>query len=209
MNNEKANQKEIWQAIAESWHRFRRKPFSPIIEKLAKEWPPGKILDVGCGNGRNLLPFAQNGFECYGIDFSEKMIGLAKKFAEEKKFQAKFSVAEATKLPFKNAFFDYALCIAVLHHLTKANALKALEEIFRILKSSGKALLTVWNKWQWPFLFKPKIYNVPWRIGEKIFYRWTYFYNFFEFLKLVKKAGFKIIKAKGIFGKNIILIVEK
>ena len=49
-------------------------------------------------------------------------------------------------LPFTNELFNYVMCIAVIHHLsTEERRLKALEEISRVLKLGGEALIYVWS----------------------------------------------------------------
>ena len=84
-------QKKVWDAIAEQWYHFRQKPFRDIAKELEKlsEKEKGKILEIGCGNCRNLLVFAKKGFECYGLDFSEKMLEFAKLFCEKHKIRYK------------------------------------------------------------------------------------------------------------------------
>ena len=138
-------QKQVWNSIAESWYNFRHWPIR-IAKKLSKEWQPGKILDIGCGNSRNLLPFYQNNFTCYGIDFSENVIELAKKYISKHEMKVNLKIANAENLPYKNNFFDYCLSLAVLHHVK--NKEKAIQEIYRVLKPNGKAIICVWNKLQ-------------------------------------------------------------
>ena len=69
-------QEEVWNSIAESWNNLRKYPSNKRVINLANTWEPGNILDLGCGNGRNLIPFAKKRFDCYGIDFSKNMIKM-------------------------------------------------------------------------------------------------------------------------------------
>src|SRR3989344_4737155 len=106
------NQQEIWDLMAPNWNNFRQRP----IKELSKlKWKKGKILDVGCGNCRNLLPFKN--LECYGLDFSKNMLNEAKKFSKKQHFKVKLKYGHLEKLPYKQNEFDYLLAIAVLHHL--------------------------------------------------------------------------------------------
>ncbi len=189
----------VWDIIAPSWYGYRHKP-EKIAIKLSKEWKPGRILDIGCSNCRNLLPFTK--FTKYGIDSSKEMIKFSKKYTKKYNFKVKLKQASAEKLPFKDNSFDYVLCLAVLHHAKKRE--KAIQEIYRILKPEGKAVITVWNKLQKKFLFKPKETFIPWGRHK----RYYYFFGYFELRKLLKKTGFKIIKSK-FFGKNIIFYIQK
>ena len=211
---DKDEQKKVWDEIAEGWSDWRQAPF-PEVKKFIEEnvRDPGAVLDIGCGNGRNLIPFAQRGFKCYGIDFSPKMIKLAREFFERKKLSANFKVANAVKIPFKSEFFDYCISTAVIHHLqTDKERREALLGIRRVLKEGGKALLMVWNKYgigNWNLMLKPKETYIPWRRKGKTYWRYYYLFNFFEFKRLVEECGFKIISSGGIFDRNIMFVVKK
>jgi ubiquinone/menaquinone biosynthesis C-methylase UbiE len=215
----KQDQQPVWDAIAKQWFHFRQRPFRDVekwldelTRKTTKVERKQKVLGVGCGNCRNLLPFAKAGFDCYGIDFSKKMLKYARLFCKKHNIKVKLKQADATKLPFKNNMFDYVLCIAVLHHLKRQQQKKALQEIRRVLKPKGLALITVWNKWHKRFWFKPKQLYIIWHIAGKPYYRYYYLFNFFELNTLLKKNGFKIIKSNRFFGiaqKNLTFLIEK
>jgi len=205
------NQEHVWNEIAKQWFHFRQRPFKDLdsILNKAAAWKSGKILDIGCGSCRNLLPFAKAGFHCSGIDFSKEMLKFAKQFADENKFKVELKQARAEKLPFKDNSFDYALSIATLHHLNKEEQIQALQEMFRVLKKDGKAIITVWNKLQWRFIFKKKELLIPWNVQGKTYKRYYYMFNFKELKNLLKKTGFKILKTPGMFGRNISFVVKK
>ena len=113
-----------------------------------------------------------------------------------------------TKLPFKDGYFDYLICVASFHHLNKFEQEIALNEFKRILKPGGKMYITAWNKWQSKFLFSGKEVFVPWKVENKIYRRYYYLFNYIEFKNLLSKY-FKIENSEGIFEKNIELIVKK
>jgi len=204
-------QQKVWDEIAKQWFHFRQKPFKDLDKILnnATSWKNGKILDIGCGNCRNLLPFAKAGFQCYGIDFSKEMLKYAKQFADENKFKVQLKQANAENIPFKDTSFNYALSIATLHHLNKGQQIRALQEMLRVLKKGGKAIITVWNKLQPKFIFKKRELMIPWHMQGKVYQRYYYIFNFWELRKLLKNIGFKIIYSGPILGKNIVFIVEK
>ena len=168
------NQQEVWNKIAPSWNNFRNQP---IDELKSLNWKKGKILDLGCGNCRNLLQFKN--LECYGIDFSEEMLKEAKKFSKKHNFKVKLKQAEITKIPFKNNTFDYVLAIATLHHLK--NPEKAIKEIHRTLKQNGEAFITVWNKLQLKFILKKQETYIPWKKKDETLQR---YYNFISYFQL-------------------------
>ena len=140
------SQKDVWNALAKSWHGYRQKPWKDV-EKLMSSFikKKGKILEIGCGNCRNLLDFAKAGFECYGIDFSEEMLKQAAVFAKQNNIKLKLKYGWAQNIPFPKNSFDYALSIATIHHLKKEDHLRALKAMFRILKPDGIAVITAWN----------------------------------------------------------------
>ncbi|MEK6835543.1 MAG: class I SAM-dependent methyltransferase, partial [Nanoarchaeota archaeon] len=186
------DQEVIWDILADSWHNFRNKP-DPISIYFRNKYAkiPGKIIDLGCGNCRNLILF--KGYECYGVDFSSNMLEKAKIISKKFNLKIKLKKSNLVSLDFKNNFFDYALMIASLHHI-KTNELRftALKELYRVLKKDGIALITVWNKWQLRFLFSRKNSHVKWHKKDKIYYRYYYLFNYFELKRLIKRAGFKI-----------------
>lgn len=199
-------QEEVWNSIAESWNNLRKYPSNKKIFDLANNWKPGKILDLGCGNGRHLIPFSKNRFNCYGIDFSKNMINNAKESFKKNKLKTVFKQAELTKIPFKDNYFDYIICLASFHSLNKKEQSTSLKEIKRVIKPNGKLFIAVWNKWQPRFIFKSKEQMIPWKIKDKIYQRYYYLFNIFEFKKLLKKHNFKI--KKSYVDKNISILAE-
>ena len=143
------NQNKVWNNIAEKWSNFRQKPEKTAVE-LSEVWEPGKILDVGCGNCRNLLPFSK--FDCYGVDFSENMIKEAEKFVSKKNMKVTLKVGDVTKIPFKDESFDLIIVSEVLEHLE--NDAKGISEVYRILRPSGLAFFSVPHA-NYPFFWDP------------------------------------------------------
>ncbi len=105
----------------------------------------GKILDAGCGEGRNLNYFFQNDFDIYGIDKNNSALKmlvfqgkrLSGNFKPENFFQG-----DLAELPFENYLFDYILCISVLHFAeTESEFYKMTDHLVRVLKTSGILLM--------------------------------------------------------------------
>jgi len=195
------NQKQVWNKIAPSWNNFRNKPLKEL-ELL--NWKKGKILDLGCGNCRNLLPFKN--LDCYGIDFSEEMLKEAKKFTKKHNFKVKLKEANIEKIPYKNNYFDYILAIATLHHIKEPE--KAIKEIHRTLKPNGEAFITIWNKLQLEFIFKKTETYIPWRQKDETLLRYYNFISFFKLKKIINNYNFKIISST-FLGKNVIFHIKK
>lgn len=204
MKQHSVREQNVWSSLASQWTKFRKNPFPKEVEELPKQWPQGKILDLGCGNGRNLVPFKRSGFDCYGLDFSFAMCLEARRFS-----RAKIVCASAESLPFKKESFDKVISNASLHHIKKEDLLTALYEIRRVLKPECKAFISVWNKWQKRFIFKPKELFIPWKSKGNTLERYYCLYNFFEFKRKLKNAGFIIEKGKGLFGDNLLFWIRK
>ncbi len=93
-----------------------------------------KILDAGCGTGRNSACLINEKFDLTGIDSDKQKINrLQEKFPENN-----FFVSDVKKMPFKEVQFDYIICNAVLHFAENTNDFfKMLTELFRVLKPKG------------------------------------------------------------------------
>jgi ubiquinone/menaquinone biosynthesis C-methylase UbiE len=212
------NLQDVFNRIAPSWYNYRHWTiFRRELETLAKEWRQGKLLNLGCGHGADFLPFAKD-FELYGIDFSDEMIKLARKYAGKFNYDVNLSVADIRYLPYQNETFDHIITVATYHHLKRDDQLRALLELKRVLKSGGSAFITVWNRWQPQFWFMGKEVRIPWRTQHETLYRYYYLFTYGEFKRIAEQAGFKIVQISPesayrfpvkLFSKNICLIVKK
>jgi len=100
-----------------------------------------KILDAGCGGGRNLVYFLRNGYEVFGIDQNPQAIEqvqvLAKTLAP-KLSQNNFQVSTVEKMPFPAGHFDAVISSAVLHFARdEQHFYEMLGEMWRVLKGGG------------------------------------------------------------------------
>ena len=98
------------------------------------------ILDVACGEGVLSLKVAEKGCEVSGIDVSEDAIENAKRLAEREEISCEFKVGSAEDLPYPDEHFDKIICSSSLEHFK--DDVKALKEIYRVLKPYGKVVLT-------------------------------------------------------------------
>jgi len=100
-----------------------------------------KVLDAGCGGGRNLVYFLQNGFDVYGIDPNPNAVAAVQQLAQSLAPnipQGNFKAAAAEAIPFGDAEFDLVMSSAVLHFAqSKAHFEAMLTDMWRVLKPGG------------------------------------------------------------------------
>lgn len=96
-----------------------------------------KILDAGCGDGRNLLTFAKAGFEMVGMDSSKEACQRAQRVAKRYP-KTRVIQHDLRDLNSKNEF-DAIICDYVLVHLE--NGRDIIQNFFRALKNGGYLLI--------------------------------------------------------------------
>ncbi|OGY50247.1 MAG: hypothetical protein A3J65_04420 [Candidatus Buchananbacteria bacterium RIFCSPHIGHO2_02_FULL_45_11b] len=108
----------------------------------------GKILILGCGGGRTVIPLIQIGYQITALDFSPKMINLTEEKLKQFNLTAKTVVGRAEDLSqFSEAEFDYVFFpFNGLDSISPlSQRLKCLTEIKRVLKPSGYLLYSTHN----------------------------------------------------------------
>ncbi len=204
----KQDLKNTYTAIAEHFDVTRHRPW-PETQIFAAMIEKGRVLDLGCGNGRNAIYLAKKGFEVIGLDNVEKLLEIAEKNAEREGVakQVKFVESSLPKIPLDDEAVDAVLYIAALHHLpTSAERRTSIEEVYRVLKRGGQALISVWaseqdkfksdfSKHAVPGMEKGDV-SLPWKrqVDAKIFYRYYHFFNKEEFLTLFDNSRLEIIE---------------
>jgi ubiquinone/menaquinone biosynthesis C-methylase UbiE len=110
------------------------------------------VLEIGVGLGTDLIQFAINKSLVYGIDLGKDQIEITKQHFIKKncKFED-LRVASAENIPYENNKFDLVYSFGVLHHTP--NTEKAVDEIYRVLKKDGEAIIMLYAK-GWKHYFK-------------------------------------------------------
>ena len=119
-------QSEEWKV----WHEAKVKgnypkwPNEPMLKSIfgcystqeKKPQPDWRVLDVGCGFGNNLIPFADIGCECHGVEIHEDICSLSEEVLAGKGIKAKIKVGSNRNLPYPDDHFDLVLSVATIHY---------------------------------------------------------------------------------------------
>ena len=128
---EKKNVQEMrqWNPALKAWERT-----------VIGHFPSGaRILDIGCGLGREAFPLADLGFDVVGIDISKEVISQVTQLSAEKGYHIPFLAYDGKKLPFPDDSFDVVLIWAQTFGLLYGDAFRQdyLVECRRVLKTGG------------------------------------------------------------------------
>ena len=102
------------------------------------------VLDVGCGNGRSIFDILPKTKNVTGIDHDNKAVADAKNNFS-KYSSIKIIKADAAQLPFDSEEFDFVICMITFANFADKK-FKALEEMRRVLKDSGKIIISVFSE---------------------------------------------------------------
>ncbi len=119
------------------WFRGLRGFLRPLLERAVREPRTASILDCGCGTGVNLPLFSRYGSVC-AVDLNEYGVGLARAGGF-----ARCARATVASLPFRDRTFDLVTSIDVLVCLDEDDERRAVEEMYRVLKPGGAAILNL------------------------------------------------------------------
>lgn len=145
-------------------HSNRRKYFNELANTARENYidylrqytsvtPHSRILEIGCGEGGNLLPFSQMGCYVMGIDISKTRINQAKQFFEEEKLAAHFHCQDfiTTKKPIcEEERFDIILVHDVIEHIEPNKKEEFLFNIKLFMRQNGIVFFG-FPAWQNPF----------------------------------------------------------
>ena len=185
---EKTNVNEVYEEIAEHFDVTRVNKWSWVEDFLNKLKSNSLVLDLGCGNGRNMN---HENIKFIGVDNCENFVRICN--------QKGLDVINCnmTKVNLENEKVDGIICVAVFHHLsTPEHRVEALREMKRLIKPNGRILLSVWAKEQ-PTKTRRTFAKhgdniVEWnKFGEK-YERYYYIFERNEIEQLIKVCGLVI-----------------
>ena len=134
-----------------SWRNFTEPYYQKLLSKIDTK---GKVLEVGCGQGIEFIQNLEKGIEIIGFDYSRESLKKTKlhylekiKRGELKNKKCIIMNGDAENLPFMDKSFSFVYSLGVLHHTP--NTKKGIDEIHRVLKHDGLAIVMLYNRLSW------------------------------------------------------------
>lgn len=158
------NIKELADYWDNKWTEYNESEPNLFAVKLvdlysSKEKP--KLLDLGCGDGRDVSYFVKNGFNVSTLDIANKSVSKIKeKFGE----QVNASCQDIRDLQFKNSSFDIIYAHLTLHYFTDEETTKIFDKIYDLLNKDGIFFVKCKSD-------KDKLYGEGQKIAEHTFFR--------------------------------------
>ncbi len=155
-----------------------------------------KVLEVGCGVGDFAIYLAKQNINVTAVDFSPAAIELAQTKANAQNISVEFQVADAQALPFADNTFDFIFSCECLEHIPVPQ--QALNELQRVLKPSGRLVLTTENYSNAMVLYWLACWlrKEPFNSGEQV-QPIDHFFVFWDVKNMMQKAGFQVERMIG------------
>jgi ubiquinone/menaquinone biosynthesis C-methylase UbiE len=193
-------QKEAWEKLYEKKNRYGTEPCQFAIKslELMKKIKGNKILELGCGEGKDSIFFAKNGYEIFSLDCSEKAIksfeeNIVKNNVQKLVHPILYDISKPLK--FDDKTFDIVFAHLSLHYFDDKITTKIFTEIRRVLKVGGFLFVRVKST-------EDQLYGKGKKIEEDMF-EFGHMRHFFSEEYLISKTrGFKILSVAQIKEKS-------
>ncbi len=172
--------------IAPEYDRQNRRYFlwREEYDLLKKRIQDKQVLEIGCGGGRDARVFLKDKFEYLGIDASKGLLKVARKNNPS----GTFRLMDLFDLRFPKQSYGAIWSMATLLHVPKYRLPKVLRSIHALLKPNGFFVVSIKQKRN---LDQAVIHQDRYGGVDRFFA----FYSNAEFLKVLKKAGFRVLKS--------------
>jgi ubiquinone/menaquinone biosynthesis C-methylase UbiE len=123
--------------------RYRCEWHIPLLVPFA-ETNRKRVLEIGCGNGADGVMFAKHGAVYTGVDLTDAAVNATRRHFSVLGLAGAFEKQNAEQLSFADESFDFVYSHGVLHHTPHPDV--AFQEVYRVLKPGGKAVLMLYYK---------------------------------------------------------------
>lgn len=126
--------------------------FYPYLRRYVEsdELAGARVLEIGLGYGTLGQLLASRGCRYYGLDIAETPVAVMRyrlSLLGEGHEEDRVRRGSALAMPFDDGLFDRVYSIGCLHHT--GNLAGAIDEVYRVLKPGGRALVMLYNKYSW------------------------------------------------------------
>lgn len=188
MQKRHTNRKQYFNELAHTCEKY----FLPFVENNLKITPEHRILEIGCGEGGNLLPFSKRGCDVIGIDISAVRIAEAKQFFQEEGLQGHFLCQDIFSATIEGKF-DIIIIHDVIEHVMYK---KKLLIIAKNLLNDNGLIYVGFPPWQMPFGGHQQICN-------------NRFVSSLPFIHLLPKNIYRVfLKKMGVKARAISELIE-
>ena len=126
-----------------------RKYYIPYLSQYMKIGEGVNVLEIGCGEGGNLLPFAEAGCSVLGVDLSGDKIRAAEQFFAEAGVQGRFLASDIFAVKELEGQFDLIVCHDVIEHIGDKEEFMRRVRVY--LKPGTGLAFIAFPAWQMPF----------------------------------------------------------
>jgi SAM-dependent methyltransferase len=125
-------------------------PNEALLQAAAGEWrDTARLLDIGCGAGRNAVPLAHAGWDIYGTDLSLAMVTTAAQRVEAAGLahRARVVLAPMDRLPFAPASFDFIVAHGIWNLARSGDEFRrAVDEAARVARPGSAMFLFTFSR---------------------------------------------------------------
>lgn len=129
----------VWDEIYQEQGMVQNEVLMPVkaFVRRLKDRGLSKVLDLGCGTGRNTIYMAKSGLQVTATDISDRGLEITSKRAGECGLSVKTVKHDMRNLPFRDDLFDAVLCSWVSGHGTLDDIKQHASEMLRVIKPGG------------------------------------------------------------------------